>query len=611
MRRIALAAAVVSALMLPTAASAITFGDWASDNGYSPGDVMPGTVYAWYSSIDSLDGIGDYNWTTTPTMRLYLDGNQISSVESSDFSGLTSLDLLSLQENQLSSIESGDFGGLTNLERLLLRDNQISSIESGDFSGLTNLEHLSLSRNQISSIESGSFNGLANLNTLGLSNNQILSIESGSFNELANLNRLEFENNQISSIESGDFSGLTNLRYLGLNGMQLSSIESGDFSGPTNLTELYLNRNQISSIESGDFSGLTNLRFLGLVGNQISSIESGDFSGPTNLEGLFLEGNQISSVEASDFSGLTNLKRLELTNNQISSIESGTFSGLAFLEELWLHDNASLIELNLAQADFSSLTNFRVGGNVNITSVSLRNAVVNQTSLEKLLLAAGSDRYGIGELDADITEMDLSGIDYGSITDLAPLYVMDDLTDLWLVDTVNLDAAALDVLLDNLATIEGTGTEGILHMTQANFDAFNSAGGGLLATWDGESGHHVEFVAPGDFNVDGTYDGLDFLKWQRGESPDPLSASDLADWEANYGMTNSQLAGDFNLNGIVDGEDFLLWQRNPSVGSLADWEANYGMVATLSATSAAVPEPTTTALALAALCLAMISRRSF
>ena len=40
---------------------------------------------------------------------------------------------------------------------------------------------------------------------------------------------------------------------------------------------------------------------------------------------------------------------------------------------------------------------------------------------------------------------------------------------------------------------------------------------------------------PGDFDEDGDVDGFDFLKWQRGESPVPLSQDDLADWEANYG----------------------------------------------------------------------------
>jgi hypothetical protein len=40
--------------------------------------------------------------------------------------------------------------------------------------------------------------------------------------------------------------------------------------------------------------------------------------------------------------------------------------------------------------------------------------------------------------------------------------------------------------------------------------------------------------APGDFNEDGRVDGRDFLLWQRGGSPSPLSAADLADWRANY-----------------------------------------------------------------------------
>ena len=111
MRRIALSAVVVTVLMWPTAASGYTFGDWASDNGYSPGAVMPETVVAWVPSIDSLDGIGDFDWITTPTTNLNLNGNQVSSIESGDFSGLTNLEELYLSGNQISSIESGGFSG--------------------------------------------------------------------------------------------------------------------------------------------------------------------------------------------------------------------------------------------------------------------------------------------------------------------------------------------------------------------------------------------------------------------------------------------------------------------------------------------------------------------
>lgn len=50
-----------------------------------------------------------------------------------------------------------------------------------------------------------------------------------------------------------------------------------------------------------------------------------------------------------------------------------------------------------------------------------------------------------------------------------------------------------------------------------------------------------EFVPPsaltGDFDNDGDVDGADFLEWQRGNSPEPSSPTDLADWKDNFGAT--------------------------------------------------------------------------
>jgi hypothetical protein len=48
-------------------------------------------------------------------------------------------------------------------------------------------------------------------------------------------------------------------------------------------------------------------------------------------------------------------------------------------------------------------------------------------------------------------------------------------------------------------------------------------------------GTFVGFLGDGDFDTDGDVDGADFLLWQRGGSPTPLSGSDLALWQANYG----------------------------------------------------------------------------
>jgi hypothetical protein len=46
---------------------------------------------------------------------------------------------------------------------------------------------------------------------------------------------------------------------------------------------------------------------------------------------------------------------------------------------------------------------------------------------------------------------------------------------------------------------------------------------------------------PGNFDFDNDVDGSDFLAWQRGQSPHPLNATDLAKWEASYGAYSELL----------------------------------------------------------------------
>jgi hypothetical protein len=54
-----------------------------------------------------------------------------------------------------------------------------------------------------------------------------------------------------------------------------------------------------------------------------------------------------------------------------------------------------------------------------------------------------------------------------------------------------------------------------------------------LAWWAGPDERPA--TQPGDFDEDGDVDGRDFLEWQRGNSPNPLSSGDLSDWQNNYG----------------------------------------------------------------------------
>jgi hypothetical protein len=279
---------------------------------------------------------------------------------------------------------------------------------------------------------------------------------------------LELTDNRIKIIESGTFSALGKLTYLNLESGGITSIEAGAFAGLGSLAKLYLSFNPITSVEYGDFSGLGNLMFLDLQSTSIWSIASGAFIGLENLIYLNFEGSRITRLE------------------------SGAFAGLGSLTRLGLGGNYDLIDLNLDGADFTALTNFDVHSLLS-TRVSLRNTRLNQTSLVALVDGEESWTTGIGELPT-VTELDLSGVDFAAITDLSPLYLMDHLTDLWVVGTRNLDANKLDVLLDNLATMEDTNVEGVLHMTQADYNAWNAAGGGKLARWNAELGHHVQIV---------------------------------------------------------------------------------------------------------------------
>jgi hypothetical protein len=87
---------------------------------------------------------------------------------------------------------------------------------------------------------------------------------------------------------------------------------------------------------------------------------------------------------------------------------------------------------------------------------------------------------------------------------------------------------------DKVATITGVApqADNILYIEFA-------AASGALGTIGYLNDMILEAVAvelEGDFDDDGDVDGRDFLRWQRGGSPAPLSSGDLTAWQTNYGM---------------------------------------------------------------------------
>ena len=304
--------------------------------------------------------------------------------------------------------------------------------------------------------------------------------------------------NEISSIESGDFEGLSNLQGLNFISNEISSIEQGDFTGLENLTWLSLRGNQINSIEQGDFAGLGNLVTLYLDYNwRINSIEQGDFAGLSKLSYLALNANLITSLEETDFSDLSNLSTLYLDDNQIVSIEDNTFAVLGNLHRLFLERNPELRTLNLKGADFLYLNRLSVEDSP-IEKVILENALLNQNSFNGIMNSPEGHWYGLAEVSG-IKELDLSGVDFSSISEFSEMYAMDDLIKLFLGDATNLAADEVTGFLsqlDSLNYLDVTGLWNEWSLDGMYIDAQNQ-----MLAWDAVEGNILIIPEPATLSL--------------------------------------------------------------------------------------------------------------
>lgn len=82
------------------------------------------------------------------------------------------------------------------------------------------------------------------------------------------------------------------------------------------------------------------------------------------------------------------------------------------------------------------------------------------------------------------------------------------------------------------ALFEDLGPSGVLEFDYLYIQS-NSADYPLLSEIKVEVSD-IPIGQPGDFDGDGDVDGRDFLSWQRGVSPTPFSAADLATWQGAY-----------------------------------------------------------------------------
>ena len=123
-------------------------------------------------------------------LSLNLNSERITALKKADFSGLTSLNYLYLDDNYLTSLPEGIFSGLSSLKLIYLFENDLTSLPEGIFSGLTSLTYLRLDENDLISLPEGIFSGLPSLTYLSLHDNALTSLPEGIFSGLPSLNYL-------------------------------------------------------------------------------------------------------------------------------------------------------------------------------------------------------------------------------------------------------------------------------------------------------------------------------------------------------------------------------------------------------------------------------------
>ncbi|KAM6973173.1 SLIT and NTRK-like protein 3 [Aplochiton taeniatus] len=143
--------------------------------------------------------------------KLYLSGNLIQRIYSSDFWNLSSLDLLHLGNNRISYLQEGAFSSLPSLRSLYLNGNNLERLSPDMFLGLQNLRYLYFEYNQIHEVLTGTFSSVPSLQLLFLSANLLKSLPAGVFSGV-NLARLNLRNNHFHSLPAeGVLEHLTGL----------------------------------------------------------------------------------------------------------------------------------------------------------------------------------------------------------------------------------------------------------------------------------------------------------------------------------------------------------------------------------------------------------------
>lgn len=190
------------------------------------------------------------------------------------------------------SIDLDRFDGLTNLHQLNITRNNIS-LKGSEFSSLSSLEVLNLKLNGIKEIPVKQFSGLTKLREVYLDENQISSIDKKTFAENVELKIVSLSSNDIAELHYKTFASLTSLVELDLSLNRLTSLRMKLFERNGKLEQLHLIDNHLKFVESNIFESLTSLARADFEGNPCVS----DWIIPTDIKKLNETINESCKVD--------------------------------------------------------------------------------------------------------------------------------------------------------------------------------------------------------------------------------------------------------------------------------------------------------------------------
>lgn len=264
----------------------------------------------------------------TSVTQLQLKGAGLEGSLPSNFNQLANLQQIALQGNSLSG-PLPTFNGLSHLTTAYLGDQQFSIIPSDFFKGLTSLNVLTLQNNPLNASEGwtlpSDLSASAGLNNLVLTNTSLSGPIPDFIGNLTSLQELRLAYNKFTGGIPASFSGLTQLTRFEIN----NNAPPGVLSGPIDvvgsmpsLKTLWLHVNSFSGTIPAGLGSTVSLQECRLNNNKLVGVIPSTFSSSSSLQIFSVRGNYLVGP-IPDIPSITNSSNYIYSGNNFCQSEVG------------------------------------------------------------------------------------------------------------------------------------------------------------------------------------------------------------------------------------------------------------------------------------------------